>query len=57
MPIRFKCPTCQASLTAGDGKAGSKLPCPKCGQRLQVPPPPVNHTILGELEPAAGFQP
>ena len=41
MPILFKCPKCQNKLTVVDEKAGSKLPCPQCGQRLQVPIPQV----------------
>ena len=59
MPIVFKCPKCQSKLTAGDDKAGSKFPCPKCNQRLQVPTPPpppppppqpTEKTMLGEME-------
>jgi DNA-directed RNA polymerase subunit M/transcription elongation factor TFIIS len=46
--IRFTCPTCQALLTRDDAHAGTKVVCPSCGQRLQVPAAPVNKTLLGE---------
>jgi hypothetical protein len=39
-------------MTAPDGKAGTKGPCPRCGQRLQVPNP-VRRTIVGKLVSAA----
>lgn len=58
--IRFTCPVCNASLHVPDSAAGKKGPCPKCGQRLLVPPPqrrkPTqpkgrrNQTILGVTE-------
>lgn len=35
--IRFRCPACGAVLTVDDRRAGRKAPCPKCGQRLEVP--------------------
>jgi hypothetical protein len=38
--IAFKCPTCQQVMNTPDEAGGQKLACPKCGQRLQVPPPP-----------------
>lgn len=49
--IEFKCPRCQNTLQCHGQKAGSKLPCPSCGQRLQVPTPPpqLDQTIMGEL--------
>lgn len=47
--IRFSCPACRAVLEVADSGAASKLPCPKCGQRLQVPTPPPNKTILAPL--------
>jgi len=54
VPIRFNCPSCQAKLSVPDDKVGVKAPCPKCGQRLQVPrpapPPPADRTLLGELD-------
>jgi hypothetical protein len=49
--IRFTCPACQTANTAPDSFAGQKGPCPKCGQRLQIPaPPPLNKTVLGRIE-------
>ena len=41
-PIKYNCPRCQAPLEAPASEAGTKKPCPSCGQRLQVPaaPPP-----------------
>jgi hypothetical protein len=48
--IRFACPVCNMRLKAQDHHSGSKLPCPSCGQRLQVPPPArsANKTVLGQ---------
>jgi DNA-directed RNA polymerase subunit RPC12/RpoP len=48
--IRYRCPMCKKALTATEAEAGAKLDCPQCGQRLQVPKPPPNKTMLGELE-------
>src|SRR6516162_7104069 len=41
-PIKYNCPRCKAPLEAPAIEAGTKKPCPACGQRLQVPaaPPP-----------------
>jgi predicted Zn finger-like uncharacterized protein len=47
--IHFQCPRCQASFQCPDDKAGIKGNCPKCGQRLQIPSPPPNKTILAPL--------
>jgi DNA-directed RNA polymerase subunit RPC12/RpoP len=50
--VRFSCPVCKAALE--HPTPGAKLPCPNCGQRLQVPQPPANKTVLGVLPtPAA----
>src|SRR5690348_13603878 len=51
--IRFACPKCKATIQAPDNKVGAKAPCPKCGQRLQVPAPPASKTLLGEALPAS----
>jgi len=53
-PIRYNCPRCKKALESHPGEAGTKKPCPSCGQRLQVPaappnamfPPPLNKTLL-----------
>ena len=58
-PIKYACPRCKAPLEAPVSEAGTKKPCPKCGQRLQVPatpppPPPVpslQKTMLAETQP------
>lgn len=47
--IRFTCPACNASFHLPDDAAGKKGPCPKCGQRLQVPAPRPNRTVLGVM--------
>src|SRR5262245_55116251 len=47
--IRFACPRCKAVLERPENVAGSKFACPSCGQRLQVPLPPENKTLLGNL--------
>lgn len=50
--IRFQCPTCLKNLKAPDDGGGHKTHCPRCGQRLFVPPPfqaPArNKTIMGQ---------
>ena len=40
--IKYNCPRCKKSLEAMSSEAGTKKPCPGCGQRVQVPaaPPP-----------------
>lgn len=48
--IRFSCPVCQKHLKAPDNKGGVKVDCPKCGQRLQIPPPQRSKTMLGEVD-------
>src|SRR5262245_66152130 len=50
--IQFSCPKCQSVLSATEQQAGIKVACPKCGQRLQVPQPQPNKTVLGHLMPA-----
>jgi hypothetical protein len=54
--IRFSCPVCRKVLKAPEHGVGRKVPCPRCGQRLQIPPPvPVqNKTILGQPMQASG---
>jgi DNA-directed RNA polymerase subunit RPC12/RpoP len=49
--IRFSCPRCQSLLEQPIDAAGQKLPCPVCGQRLQVPALPENRTVLANLIP------
>lgn len=43
---------CSAKLEAEEIAAGEKHSCPNCGQRLQIPAPRVNKTVLGKLENA-----
>jgi DNA-directed RNA polymerase subunit RPC12/RpoP len=47
--IRFSCPRCKSVLEAPDHQGGDKIECPKCQQRLQIPFPPRNKTILAAL--------
>jgi DNA-directed RNA polymerase subunit RPC12/RpoP len=54
-PIRYNCPRCKKPLESPAIEAGTKKPCPSCGQRLQVPAPPppppgLNKTILASNE-------
>lgn len=35
--IGFHCPTCKAVMTASVERAGKKINCLKCGQRLRTP--------------------
>jgi hypothetical protein len=50
--IRFGCPRCHSILEADESKAGFKIACPKCQQKLQIPLPAVSKTILAPLVPA-----
>ncbi len=52
--IRFSCPSCTLVLKAAPEHAGGKVCCPRCAQRLRVPAPAQNKTILGSLLPAQG---
>jgi hypothetical protein len=63
-PIRYNCPRCKKPLESPVSEAGTKKPCPSCGQRLQVPAPPppapgLNKTMLASSEPnpATGVAP
>jgi hypothetical protein len=47
--IRFSCPRCKSILETPDHRAGDKVECPKCQQRLQVPVPPRTQTVLAHL--------
>src|SRR6516162_7759575 len=49
--IRFQCPRCKGILESPDQKAGDKVNCPKCQQRLQVPGLPREKTILAASVP------
>src|SRR5262245_33664273 len=50
--IRFACPTCQTAMSVPETQAGSKGNCPSCGQRVQVPQPELDRTVVGQLLPA-----
>lgn len=50
--IRFLCPTCKAVMEAPVERAGNKINCLKCGQRMQVPPAERAKTVLS---PALGI--
>jgi hypothetical protein len=39
MPIRYRCPSCNTLQKARDVEARNKVPCPSCGQRIQLPAP------------------
>src|SRR5438094_6813316 len=47
--LRFCCPACKNVLSTPPEQAGTKINCPRCGQRLLVPQP--NKTLLGALLP------
>lgn len=49
--IRFACPVCRSVLAVPEHAVGKKGSCPKCGQRLQIPAPSQNHTLLGISAP------
>lgn len=48
MPIQFACPVCKKLYTVDDFEIGKKTECVQCGQRIQVPTPSRNRTVLGE---------
>jgi mono/diheme cytochrome c family protein/DNA-directed RNA polymerase subunit RPC12/RpoP len=48
--FQFRCPRCQSTVLACDTVAGSKMPCPTCGQRLLVPQLR-NQTVVAEYVP------
>lgn len=55
MPVRFACPVCRAVMKAPSVRVGRKGNCPKCGQRLEIPPPPPQGTtILAKPLPPKG---
>src|SRR5262245_38768316 len=49
--IRFACPSCNAAFTVPEEKAGHKATCPRCRQRILIPAPLRNVTVLGKLLP------
>ncbi|MCI0377564.1 MAG: hypothetical protein L0215_08160 [Gemmataceae bacterium] len=55
--IRFGCPRCRVVLEKPLEAAGSKLPCPNCGQRLQVPDAPEQPTLPGVPMPLVAVPP
>jgi uncharacterized paraquat-inducible protein A len=54
--IRFQCPLCNTVVSAPDADAGRKGDCPKCGQRLQVPPAPLPVQRLIDLALGGQFE-
>jgi len=55
-PIQYSCPRCKKPLEDPASEAGTKKPCPHCGQRVQVPAASTagaapNKTMLGQVEP------
>src|SRR5438270_662461 len=51
--ICFACPVCNKVLSVPDSQKGAKLPCTRCGQRLQVPASSRDKTVLGRPLPRA----
>lgn len=41
MPIRFRCPQCNAKLKAPDGSSGRSIKCPICEAKVTIPTPTV----------------
>jgi hypothetical protein len=52
--VRFSCPRCRASFESPASQAGTKFHCSGCGQRIQVPNPPPNKTVLGNVDTSPG---
>src|SRR5712692_8586787 len=55
--LRFMCPRCKSILESPEQKAGDKVSCPKCQQRLQVPIPALSKTVLAPLVVAPQISP
>lgn len=51
MSIRFSCPSCKSIFTVSVAEAGTKTECNVCGQRIKIPAPQKQHTVLGEIVP------
>jgi hypothetical protein len=49
--IHFACPVWKTELREQRDRAGAKMTCPTCGQRLQVPYPATQKTVLGSMLP------
>jgi hypothetical protein len=47
--IRFACVRCGCMLNARPEHAGGKVSCPSCSQRLEIPAPSTNKTVLAPL--------
>lgn len=55
---RFACPSCNAVLESPLSDAGTKINCPRCNQRILVPPPAHTKTVLGTaLSPGQATSP
>ena len=54
MPIQFRCPSCEKTLSAASRKAGREVTCPACGQSVLVPAPAVDDSdrTLPAAEPS-----
>lgn len=50
--LYYSCPTCNNSLKVAGELVGQKVLCPSCGQRLKIPSPAQNKTVLAVPEPA-----
>jgi DNA-directed RNA polymerase subunit RPC12/RpoP len=55
--VRFNCPRCNAGFETPAAQAGTKFFCTGCGQKVQVPDPPQNKTMLGSVAPPSAFPP
>src|SRR5437870_3241265 len=49
--IRYSCPRCSSVIEAQPEAVGTKMHCPTCGQRLQIPGTPINKTVLAKEIP------
>jgi hypothetical protein len=47
--VKFACVRCHTVFQAPDPQAGQKFNCSSCGQRLEIPPAPINKTALAPL--------
>lgn len=45
----FNCPTCKGTVSATKDECGQKTRCPGCGQKLLVPSPMIDETVVGEF--------
>jgi len=55
--IRFSCSRCGKKIRGPERAAGSKMFCPRCGERLLIPPPVREESIHAQPQPTSANTP